>query len=214
MARRFRSLSMEHLQVLQPACATCAFWESESPLELRCGAACDADIVDAWFDRVAAEWGECGRVAMEDGEVLGIVKYAPTHFFPQARHFAAGPPDQGSVLLACMHIRPEARRRGLGKVLLQAALRDLTARGERVVEAYAAAGRVDYEQMPVVGVDFLLRNGFTVAHPHPAYPLMRMELRSLAVWTENLEAVLDSLRIPLSVPRRVPQLRADIRGRA
>jgi hypothetical protein len=33
---------------------------------------------------------------------------------------------------------------------------------------------------------------------------MRLDLRSLVVWQDNLEAVLESLRFPLRVPRRAP----------
>ena len=58
--------------------------------------------------------------------------------------------------------------------------------------------------VPVVGVEFLLRNGFTVARPHPLVPLLRVDLKSLVSWTENLEAVLDSLRLPVRAPRREP----------
>ncbi|MHB8705366.1 MAG: GNAT family N-acetyltransferase [Coriobacteriia bacterium] len=108
------------------------------------------------------------------------------------------------MLLCCMHILPEARQRGLGKVLMQAALRDLVQRGERTVQAYATTRQGDFESSPVVGVQFLLRMGFTVARPHPEFPLMQIDLRSLAAWTENLEAVLESLRLPLRVPTRAP----------
>jgi len=153
---------------------------------------------------VSSEWGECGRVVVEDGTVLGFIKYAPARLVPQARVMPAGRPDPGAVLIMCMHIEPNARQRGLGKVLLQAALRDLTMRGERTVQAYATAVRGDYALSPVVGVEFLLRMGFTVARPHPTLPLMQLDLRLLASWTENLEAVLESLRLPLRVPRGAP----------
>jgi len=58
--------------------------------------------------------------------------------------------------------------------------------------------------MPMLGMAFLLRNGFTVVKPDPHYPLLRLELKSLAVWQDNLETMLDSLRFPLRVPRRAP----------
>ncbi|MDH4140128.1 MAG: GNAT family N-acetyltransferase [Coriobacteriia bacterium] len=157
-----------------------------------------------WYREVAGEWGECGRVACEDNEVLGFIKYAPQQYFPQAAHFPTGSPSDSSILIACIHIRDDARRHGLGRVLLQAALRDLSMRGERTVEAYALSGGGDMSAVPVMGVEFLLRHGFTVAQPHPKYPLLKLDLRSLAAWTENLEAVLESLRIPLGAPRRVP----------
>lgn len=205
MARRFTPLTPERIGELPSACPGCVFWESAERLEPRCGIRCDPEMLAGWMEYVAAQWGECGRVALEDGTVLGFIKYAPAVFFPQARNFAAGPPSEGAILLSCLHITEDARRRGLGKVLLQAALRDLVSRGERVVEAYAAAVRPDdFVHSAVVGKEFLERQGFTVRRPHPVYPLMRLDLRSLASWTENLEAVLDSLRIPVRHPQRMP----------
>jgi hypothetical protein len=113
-----------------------------------------------------------------------------------------------------MHLAPEARRRGLGGVLLRAALRDLAGRGERTVQVYALAQRTDYENAPMVGVEFLLRNGFTVVRPHPEVPLLRLDLKSLVSWSDNLEAVLESLRIPVGVPKRAPATIASGRQRS
>lgn len=204
MARRFKPLSSEVAADLPHGCAGCVFWESPQRLEPLCGAVCDLELAQGWMDRVRAEWGDCGRAVVEDGEVLGFVKYAPSAFFPQAQVMPAGPPDEKAVLMACMHIAPDARRRGLGKVLMQAALRDLATRGQRCVQAYGTVRQGEFETSPVVGMQFLLRMGFTVARPHPEMPLMQLDLRSLATWTENLEAVLESLRIPIGMPRRTP----------
>lgn len=204
MTRRLKPLGIDHLGALPCECEGCVFWETPELLEVRCGAACDTGLLRDWYGTVTREWGECGRIASEDDEILGFIKYAPPRYFPQAARFPSGPPSENAVLLACIHIRDDARRHGLGRLLLQAALRDLSVRGERVVEAYACSNCADISASPVMGVEFLLRHGFTVLHPHPTYPLLRLDLRSLAAWTENLEAVLDSLRIPLRAPRPVP----------
>ncbi|MEN6429918.1 MAG: GNAT family N-acetyltransferase [Coriobacteriales bacterium] len=202
--RRFRPLVAENASSLPPGCSGCAYWETDRRLPIECGAVCDIEAATAWVKQVNSEWGECGRVVVEDGEALGFIKYAPSLLVPQARHMPAGPPSEKAVLVCCMHIRPEARQRGLGKVLMQAALRDLVQRGERTVQAYATTRQGEFVTSPVVGVQFLIRMGCTVARPHPDYPLMQLDLRSLAAWTENLEAVLESLRIPLRVPARAP----------
>jgi len=204
MSRRLIGLSLADRQHLPSRCVDCVFWETAERLPRECGAACDAALAKGWVRTVADEWGECGRVAIEDGEFLGFIKYAPPRYVPQARHMPAGPPLEDTVLLTCVHIAPEARRHGLGGVLLRAALRDVAARGERSVQAYALATRTDYENAPLVGVEFLLRHGFTVARPHPETPLLRLDLKSLVSWSENLESVLESLRIPMRVPKRAP----------
>lgn len=203
MARRFKPLTLDRLGALPLPCTSCVFWETHQPLEPVCGTACDAELLRDWFELVTFEWGECGRVAAEDDQVLGFIKYAPVRYFPQARHFP-GIPERDAVLISCMHIRDDARQRGLGRVLLQTALRDLAYRGERVILAYACAFPADMSTMPVVGMEFLLRHGFTVHTPHPRFPLMRLDLRATLPWPENLEAVLESLRIPLRRPQGIP----------
>jgi GNAT superfamily N-acetyltransferase len=204
MSRRFKPLDSLRVSDLPARCAGCVFWESSERLPKRCGSSCDPEMLAGWIDYVRAQWGDCGRVAFEGDTVLGFVKYAPPAYFPQVASFPAGVPDSDAVLLTCLHVDPDARHFGLGKILLHAALRDLASRGERVVESYAAHNPGDRQEMPMVTVDFLLKQGFTVARPHPEFPLMRLELKSLATWTENLEAVLESLKLPLPVRNGVP----------
>lgn len=205
MTRRLRPLLLEHFETLPCACPGCSFWESAKPLPVACGSACDMALAKARYGEISREWGECGRVATEDKEVLGFIKYAPPRYYPQAFNMPAGPPSPDTVLLACIHIRDDARQHGLGSLLLRAALKDLVNRGERTVQVYAGAVQsADRATQPVMGVEFLLRNGFNVARPHPSYPLLELDLRSLATWADNLEAVLETLRIPLRAPRPAP----------
>lgn len=204
MPRRLKPLTSDLMEALPASCHGCVFWESPERLGHVCGAKCDVGLARGWADRVRSEWGDFGRAAVEDGEVLGFIKYAPSAFFPQAQVMPAGPPDAKAALIACMHISTDARRRGLGKVLMQVALRDLVMRGEKTVQTYGTVHQGVFETSPVVGVEFLLRMGFTVARPHPELPLMQLDVRSLVSWTENLEAVLESLRIPIGVARRTP----------
>jgi ribosomal protein S18 acetylase RimI-like enzyme len=205
MSRKLRPLRSTDFERLPTQCASCVFWETAEKLDRHCGAACDAEMLTEWYHRVLQEWGDCGRIAHQNEEVLGFVKYAPSGYFPQAATFSAAPTDPNVPLIACMHITSDARHIGLGSLLLRAALRDLVMRGERKVQCFAAARKPEtIAESPVPGIDFLLRNGFTVARPDPSYPLMQLELRSLVMWTENLEAVLDSLKLPLRMPDRAP----------
>ncbi len=203
MPRRLRPLTIDRLDALPAPCVSCVFWESPERLETVCGAKCDPEALRAWYLGVSEEWGDCGRVAAEDDRILGFIKYAPVRYVPQARNLP-GHANPDTPIITCMHIIDEARSKGLGSVLLHSVLHDLRTRGERSVLAYACAFPADMAQMPMVGMEFLLRNGFTVQAPHRRYPLMRLDLRATLPWPENLEAVLESLRIPLRAPRRVP----------
>jgi len=206
MSRKLRPLTFSAPDRLPLECAECVFWESAGERERRCGKVCDSELQSAWYRRVTDEWGECGRVAFEDDEVLGFIKYAPSEYFPQASTFAAAPEDRSVPLLACLHISPDARHRGLGTVLLRAALKDLVQRGERRVVAFGYTGLAGGERdaMPMLSVAFLERNGFIITRPDPVYPLLKLDLKSLALWQDNLETVLESLRFPLRVPNRAP----------
>jgi GNAT superfamily N-acetyltransferase len=204
VARRMRSLTAARVGDLPEPCRSCALWESGGRSAPACEPASEREQLEAWVESVRAQWGECGRIAYENGEPLGFVKYAPSRFFPQVVSMPSGPPDSDAVLIACVHVMADSRNVGLGKLLLQAALRDLVLRREKAVEAYAATEAVDRERTPLMTVEFLLRQGFAVARPHPVYPLMRLELKTLASWTENVEAVLEALQLPRRVRERVP----------
>ena len=67
-----------------------------------------------WYERSSHEWGECGRVAFEDDEVLGFIKYAPPALPAAGAPLRSRTSDDDAVLLACLHIRDDARQHGLG----------------------------------------------------------------------------------------------------
>ncbi len=204
MTRRLKPLTPQRVGELPEPCDCCMYWETAGSLEPACGSACDRAALQEWVRTVRREWGDCGRVAYEDGEVLGFVTYAPGSYFPRTRTMPVGVPDSDAVLLACIHIAPESRRHGLGSLLLQAVIRDLSSRGERVLEAYAAADREEAAGSPMITSGFLLDHGFTVVRPHPVHPLMRLELTALVAWADSLEAALAALQLPLRVGVRAP----------
>lgn len=202
MSRKMRPLTPDSAEKLPAECVGCAFWESAEKLPRHCGVRCDAGMVREWAESVATQWGDCGRVAYDDGEIIGFIKYAPPGYFPQAQHFPAAPPSDDAVFIACLHVVDGARHLGLGNLLLHACLRDLYMRGERAVETYAFAGRVG--DLPVMSLEFLLKQGFEIVRPHSEFPLLRVRMNSLAALTENIEAVLQNLQLPLRVPKRAP----------
>jgi len=204
MTRRLRPLALEHLDALPVACVGCSFWETGARQERQCGSVCDPAALREWYLRVTDEWGDCGRVACDDDEVLGFIKYAPSRYIPQAATFPSRPYDGDVALITCLHISDDARQHGLGRLLVQSALKDLKSRGERTVQSFACARDEDLTRMPMIGMKYLLDNGFAVARSDPAFPLMQLDLRSLASVAENLEAVLESLRFPLRAPSRIP----------
>lgn len=58
--------------------------------------------------------------------------------------------------------------------------------------------------MCAVEADHLLAVGFKTVRPHPAYPRLRLELRTTLSWKEDVELALDRL---LGAVQKEPVLR-------
>jgi GNAT superfamily N-acetyltransferase len=128
----------------------------------------------AWLRRVRKEWGSCGKLLFVGNEVVGYAQYAPARFLPGAREYPAGPVSEDAVLLACLFIpKPKFRGKGLGSLLLEAILEELSARGIQAVETFARRGSAENPSGPV---EFYLRHGFSVLRDDPEFPLLRRDL--------------------------------------
>jgi hypothetical protein len=80
---------------------------------------------------------------------------------------------------------------GLGRMLVQGVAKDLTRRGVRAIEAF---GDLRWEKPAcVLPADYLLAVGFKTQRAHPRYPRMRLELRSVLSWRDEVENALEKL---------------------
>ena len=192
MSRKVVPLTLDHLEALPAPCRHCLFWELDPVRRARI----DDDETaatekDAWLSHVLREWGSCGRVALVDDEPVGYLIYAPAAYVPGASGFPTAPVSPDAVLMTTAYVVPQHADGGLGRMLVQGMARDLVKRGGiRAVEAFGdgrAAGRC------VVAGGFLARVGFKTHRPHPVHPRMRMELRSVLTWRDELEAAVDRL---------------------
>lgn len=201
MARRLARLTLDNLCDLPPACQSCVFWELDAVRRQRAVDAGDGCAEkEAWVSRVLLEWGSCGRVAYVDGEPAGYVLYAPPSYLPGADTFPTAPVSEDAVLLATAMVLPEYAGSGLGRVLMQTVVKDLVKRGGiRALEAFGdnrapakGDGSGSYGGC-VLPADYLLRVGFKTQRPHPRYPRMRLELRSVVTWRDEVESALERL---------------------
>ena len=196
MARRIEHLTLDNLIDLPPVCQSCVFWELDPVRReraIRSGeSACEKE---SWVSRVLLEWGSCGRVAYVDGDPAGYVLYAPPAFVPGSHAFPTAPAGEDAVLLVTAMVYPEYADAGLGRVLVQNVAKDLIKRGGiRAMEAFGdtRSPREGYGGC-VLPADFLLRVGFKTHRAHPRYPRMRLELKSVLTWREEVEAALEKL---------------------
>ncbi len=219
MGRKVVRLTLDHLEQLTAPCRACVFWQLDPVRRER--AEDHADEVDAWVSWVLREWGSCGRVALVDGEPKGFVLYAPEAFLPGAASFATAPVSADAVLMTQVYVAPDARRGGLGRMLVQGMARDLVERGIKAVEAFGDTRGDpgwDSRQPPrdhargsrcVASVEFLGSVGFKTHRPHARNPRMRMDLRSSLRWRDEVEAALERL---IGVVRPVPKPSPEPRG--
>lgn len=219
VSRSVGPLDLEHVASLPGPCRTCVRWELDEGAAASVRRGGDpAFEKEAWLSRTLLEWGSCGRVAHEGGELAGFVTYAPPHLVPRSTGYPTSPVSADAVLLMTAGVLPGHRDGGLGRVLVQSAAKDLTRRGVRAVEAFArngdpppsppAPGRGDTTALAPARLDgschvpaeFLLQVGFEVVRDHPRWPRLRLELRTALSWREDVERALDRILADLRVP--------------
>ena len=190
MSRKVVRLTLDHLDELTAPCRSCVFWQLDP---VRRGRVDDpADEVDAWVSAVLRDWGSCGRVVLVDGVPKGFVLYAPEAFLPGAASFPTAPVSADAVLLTQVYVAPDARRGGLGRMLVQGMARDLVQRGGiSAIEAFGdPSGRGGRCQLPV---EFLGSVGFKTHRPHPTAPRLRMDLRATISWKGEVESAFERI---------------------
>ena len=139
MSRKVVRLTLDHLDELTAPCRSCVFWQLDPVRRERVvdGNGANGDEVDAWVSLVLREWGSCGRVVLVDGVPKGFALYAPEAFLPGRASFATAPVSADAVLLTQVYVAPDARRGGLGRMLVQGMARDLDrAWPDQAVEAF------------------------------------------------------------------------------
>ncbi len=201
--RRIEPVSLANLDDLPDKCRACTYWESPRPLPPRCGGFSDRKAKEEWISATIQDWGDCGHLFYLGTEVVGHAFFAPASAFPQSAHFLSGPISHDAVFLSCLLVREDARRHGVAKTLLQSIEKALYVRNVKAIEAFARHGGDD-ETSALGPLDFYLSNGFYVKRQHPTYPLVRLDLKTAVPWQLNLEAILESLVIPLRRRSPVP----------
>lgn len=196
-------LTLDNLARLPGDCATCTFWEFD-PVRRQQIRGHEAEEKAAWLSAMLRDWGSVGRVVTVDDQVVGHLLWAPALHLPGSQSFATAPVSSDAVLLATGYIDPEYRGQGLARVLIQSMAKDLIKHGGiGAVEAFGAL-RPDPSNC-VLPVDFLLAVGFKTHREHPAYPRMRMDLRTTITWREEFEAAAERLFGVVTKKRPAPR---------
>lgn len=193
MSRKIVSVTLDNADELPLPCRTCTLWE----LGNRGGG---ARSKDDWLSAVLLEWGSCGRVLYVDGCVAGFALYAPPAYVTGTSVLDPSKVSPDALLLMTAKILPAYREAGLGRVLLQAVVKDaMSRRGVKALEAFGdlqarpnrEPGRGLVEGTCVMPADFLSAVGFKTVGRHLRYPRFRLELRTVLSWREDVEVALE-----------------------
>jgi GNAT superfamily N-acetyltransferase len=190
--RRLANVTLDNLDDLPHRCRGCVFWELDPVSHARAQETGDPALEkEAWISSVLLEWGSCGKIAYVDAAPAGYVLYAPPAYVPRSAAFPTSPVSADAVLLMTAHILTEFRGSGLGRMLVQGVAKDLTRRGLKAIEAFGdlRGGGVSC----LLPADYLLAVGFKTVRPHHHFPRLRLELRTVASWREDVEVALERL---------------------
>jgi GNAT superfamily N-acetyltransferase len=209
VSRRLASLTLDNLDDLPRRCRRCVFWELDPLARDVAEEAGDVALEkEAWVSATLLEWGSCGKLLYVDSTPAGYLLYAPPAYVPRSVAFPTSPVSGDAVLLMTGRVVTEFQGGGLGRMLLQAAAKDLTRRGVRAVEAFGSLVPRGEDEDPdraddakrhpargscVVPADFLLAVGFKTVRPHYRYPRLRRDLKNALSWREDVEVALERL---------------------
>jgi len=199
VSRRLANITLDNLDDLPRRCRRCVFWELDPAQRERAEEAGDPALEkEAWVSSVLLEWGSCGKTVYVDGVSAGYVLYAPPLYVPRSVAFPTSPVSADAALLMTAHVRPEFVGGGLGRMLVQGVAKDLVRRGLKAIEAFgdlAWAGPAC-----VLPAEYLLAVGFKTVRPHPRYPRLRLELKGIVSWREDVEYALERLFGSVTAP--------------
>lgn len=203
MARRVARLTLDTLADLPVDTRECLFWELDPVARARAEEDGTAEAEkEAWLATVLLEWGSCGRVVYVDERPAAFVLYAPPGYFAGSAVMPTSPVSEDAIQLATAEVFGEHRGGGLGRLLMQAMVKDLLDRDLRAVEAFGVFGR------PLEGcalpAGFLQAVGFKTQRPHARHPRLRLELRSVVTWRAEMEAALTRLLEAVRPGRAAP----------
>ena len=206
--RELHPLTAARVGDLVGRCVPCTFWltvPNNGHGEER-----DAgDQLAQWVNEVTDDWGPPGRVAYVDGEPAGHVIVVPARFVPRLAAFATAPSDPATLVLVTACTAPGQHATGLPKVLLQAAAKEALRHRARTLDAVAARPLAAGRHACVLEVAPLEKLGFRVERDHPAYPRLRLDLRTTVSIKDDAAAYVSRALSRIPGLRPAPESRPD-----
>ncbi len=202
--RELRALTPDRVGDLAGPCSPCSFWQTVP----HNGHAIEPDplvLLGNWVREVTEDWGPPGRVAYVDGRAAGYVLLAPARHVPRLAAFATAPSDPSTIMLLTTCAAEGESGRTLRKALVQGAAKDALRHKARSIDAIGARTHAARQHPCVLEVDFLERVGFRLARDHPAYPRLRLDLRTVLSLRDEVADVASRALARITSLRPVPE---------
>lgn len=197
---KIRNIGFEDISNMDLRCCNCNYWFACS----RIGIVKELKKSPKFFDFLRAKLIEiksknnCGiafktffnnggkvKIAYIDkSTVKGIVVYGSYYLFPKLKEFNVYPPDYNSIFIACMFIDPVYQDFGIGERLLLSVEKDSLESGILSIESIAKKQNEDitdeeYENLHLMPLKFLIKNGFLIKKNDEYFPLLRLDLTTI-----------------------------------
>ena len=144
------------------------------------------------------------KAAFIGGKCIGIILAGSYYLFPRLKNFDVFPPDFDSAFLGCIHVVSEYRGMGVGKRLLVEIEKELIKEKIKSIESVGKRLNDDidedeYWNSPLNPVKFLINNGFYLKKNDPLFPLLRLDLKSIAINFAENQTQLDEMALEREV---------------
>jgi ribosomal protein S18 acetylase RimI-like enzyme len=142
--------------------------------------------------------GGMAKGAFKNGKCAGMLIAGDYNLFPKLKSFRVYPPDPKSIFLGCIFVEPSYRGAGIKKKLLIELEKDLLKKNIGSIETIGK--RLDddttedeFENSPLLSFKFLINNGFYLKKNDKQYPLLRLDLKSIAKSFSTEKLLLEKL---------------------
>lgn len=177
MIFQLQNLNKYSLSQLPPECRNCGWWQGYDrgwkPRE-----------AEAWSGTAEETFGSWGKMALGDGELLGMVQFGPPQLFPRCKKLPCGPVSKNALLLTCGAVGTNALE-SIRKSLVTSVLAELRQLRITTVEAFGVDG--DTGSCHYFSADFLRDCGFYPVKNAKGIKIMRLEMGGIQP-VESLKA--------------------------
>jgi GNAT superfamily N-acetyltransferase len=219
---KIKDLSSRQLEIMKFKCTQCSYWFDYSEAGFLTGISgvknfsglkslLKGKVLEKssrkekrkkiiWFK----EHGGKIKAAFVGKKCIGMILAGNYYLFPRLKEFNVFPPDFDSIFVGCIYVIPKYRETGVDKRLLIELEKELLAKKVKSVESIGKRLNDDideeeYYNSPNVPFKFLINNGFYLKKNDPLFPLLRLDMKSIAVDLTEGEKLLAKLALKSKV---------------